>query len=432
MKRPFVSVIILNYQGEKIIERTVKSVLSNTYPKSLFEVIVVDNASTDGSLKILHSLAKSYAQVRIIPLPKNLGFSGGNNAALRAVKGKYAVLLNNDCVVESKWLKSLVERAESDNEIFSVGSKVLFYPKFSILKIQILSHIRLEKVELVKSSLTDLSGKPLSLLFVQERHQYRVVLPSDPAEKEVTVRFLLRIDDDFPNLEELGLSPEKAVTQKVEGNLWEVYYRVRLNSQRKDKVQNAGIVLFQDGHGRDRGAVVRDAQQNYEDDLGQYEKMQPVLANCGAAVLYNMDIMRRIGFLNEAFFLYYEDAEIGVRAIKGGYKNIYEPKAVVRHLHAFSSHEGSNFFLYHAERGRLLNLLLHFPLHVFVKEFTKFGIFAMLICLRSLGRGDIQATKLLVCLNILFSAPWYWRPNPSRGKFYRRVLAGEWFLGKYE
>ena len=71
-----------------------------------FDTVVVDNASVDNSRELL---ARDYPWVRVIASPTNLGFAGGNNLALRQVSTPFAVLLNNDAVPQSGWLRNLLD-----------------------------------------------------------------------------------------------------------------------------------------------------------------------------------------------------------------------------------------------------------------------------------------------------------------------------------
>jgi GT2 family glycosyltransferase len=118
-----VSIVILNYNGEELLKNCLSSVLETDYPN--FEVIVVDNASKDGSLLIANAFAPR-SNLKIIPLEKNLGFSNGNNIGARNATGKYLVFLNNDTVVERQWLTELVVTLERNPDVGAVQSKLLF------------------------------------------------------------------------------------------------------------------------------------------------------------------------------------------------------------------------------------------------------------------------------------------------------------------
>jgi len=87
-----------------------------------FDVIVVDNGSTDGSVNLIK---KGYPWVRVIELSKNTGFAKACNTGITASDAKYAVVLNNDTEVMPDWLEELYKAIESDNEAGMAASKIL-------------------------------------------------------------------------------------------------------------------------------------------------------------------------------------------------------------------------------------------------------------------------------------------------------------------
>ncbi len=97
--------------------------MSNNY--SNFEVLLVDNASADNSLKNAEEAFGNDKRMRIIRNSENLGFSGGNNVGYDASKGEYVVFLNNDTVVEPDWLTNLVRAMQNDSTIGLAQSKIL-------------------------------------------------------------------------------------------------------------------------------------------------------------------------------------------------------------------------------------------------------------------------------------------------------------------
>ena len=117
----FVSVVVLNFNGTKFIEKCVGSLLASDHPN--FEVIVVDNASTDGSLECLAAFGE---RVRIIRNAANLLSAPGLNQGIKAALGEIVVLLDLDAEVRSDWLMRLVEPIEGDSRVAVTGSKLLF------------------------------------------------------------------------------------------------------------------------------------------------------------------------------------------------------------------------------------------------------------------------------------------------------------------
>lgn len=117
-----VTIVILNWNGRHLLEQFLPSVMATDYED--FEVLIVDNGSTDDSLVWL---SEYYPQARQLILEKNYGFTTGNNLALPEVHTPYFVLLNNDVEVESGWLHPLVEMMDQDTKIASVQPKLLSF-----------------------------------------------------------------------------------------------------------------------------------------------------------------------------------------------------------------------------------------------------------------------------------------------------------------
>ncbi|MBL7129408.1 MAG: glycosyltransferase family 2 protein [Ignavibacteria bacterium] len=117
-----ISIIILNYNGRDFLEGCLDSVLGQTFND--FEIIFVDNNSTDDSINFIKSNF-SDNRIKIVVSEKNLGFAGGNNLGLKNTSGEYIVLLNNDTVVDKDWLKYLYELINSDETIGIAQSLVI-------------------------------------------------------------------------------------------------------------------------------------------------------------------------------------------------------------------------------------------------------------------------------------------------------------------
>jgi GT2 family glycosyltransferase len=99
-------------------------VIDQTYTD--FEIIVVDNGSTDDSVAFVK---EQFPTVRLLCLEKNLGFAAGNNAGIRASKAPFVATLNNDTRVEPGWLAALVSAIQSRPQVGMCASKMLFYDR---------------------------------------------------------------------------------------------------------------------------------------------------------------------------------------------------------------------------------------------------------------------------------------------------------------
>ena len=123
MERPLVSIIIVNFNGKRFLKECLSTVLGSKYPS--FEVIFVDNASTDKSLDFVSSVFTKNKCLKIIRNRENLGFGPANNVGFKQAKGDYIVFLNNDTSVEPEWLAILVDAMESDGTIGLASSLFL-------------------------------------------------------------------------------------------------------------------------------------------------------------------------------------------------------------------------------------------------------------------------------------------------------------------
>lgn len=117
-----VSIIIVNWNGKKFIEKCLNGLRKQTYKD--FSIILVDNGSDDGSLKLVQ---KKYPEVETIALDENLGFATANNIAIKSVQTKYVALLNNDAVPHPEWIEYLMKALQENPEAGFAASKMLFY-----------------------------------------------------------------------------------------------------------------------------------------------------------------------------------------------------------------------------------------------------------------------------------------------------------------
>lgn len=212
---PLVSILIVNYNGSEVLTPCLSSLEKSSYPN--FEVIVVDNGSTDNSVQMIK---KDHKKVILVEAGKNLGFASGNNLALESAKGKYVVLLNGDTEVKPDWLSKLVDFAESHEDGGVFTPKILFF-----------------------------------------------------------------------------------------GN--------------KDTVNSAGGLCDIYGFSPLRGT--------FEKDNGQYDKEETVFYAHGAAMMIRKDIIDKIGFLDDSYFIYHEELDFCWRTWIFGYKVYYISKSVVYH-----------------------------------------------------------------------------------------------------
>lgn len=127
MEKPFVTVVIPVWNGASVILDTLHALYSNTDFDS-FELICVDNASSDNSVELIQT---HFPQANLLQQPVNLGFAGGVNVGIRVAQGEIIVLLNQDCLVESGWLDALLTGLAA-NPNFGVAGCTILNPDGSI------------------------------------------------------------------------------------------------------------------------------------------------------------------------------------------------------------------------------------------------------------------------------------------------------------
>ena len=118
---PDISIVIVAWNAGHYLDQCLES-LAATPPRRSMEVLVVDNASTDGTAEMVES---KFPWVKLIKSPENLGFSRGNNVAIRQCQGRYIALVNPDVVVLSGCLDALADFLDQHPRVGNAGPRVL-------------------------------------------------------------------------------------------------------------------------------------------------------------------------------------------------------------------------------------------------------------------------------------------------------------------
>lgn len=243
---PLFSVLVINWNGKHHLEVCFDSVLGQTFRD--FEVFLVDNASTDGSVEFVRE--RYGGRIHCLSLPGNLGFAGAYNVAIPNSHGSYVILLNNDTRVDRDWLRAQAEAIARHPDAGMFTPKVLEY-----------AH------------------------------------------------------------------PER--------------------------IDNTGHVMFRDGLSRGRHRL--------EMDDGRFDREEEVIFPSGCAGVYNREMLDRIGLLDESFFSFGEDTELGLKGRWAGYACYYVPGARVYHKYSATWGKYSPEKAFLVERNRLWILWKHFP-----------------------------------------------------------------------
>ena len=291
---PDVVIVIVNFNSGPLLARCLTALAAQTFRK--FEVVVLDNASTDDSTSVATAIAAFPA--RLIHAPTNLGFAAGANRALReAGPTPWVALLNPDAFPEPEWLQELTEAAARYPDCASFAS------------CQIMAN---------RQDLLDGTG---------------------------------------------------------------------------DAYHTSGLA-WRAGHGR---PVPVDPEMECE-----------VFSACAAAALYRRDVFDALGGLDEDFFCYMEDVDLGFRLRLAGWRCMYVPTAVVHHVGSATSGRRSHFTIYHGHRNLVwvylknmpgVLLWLYLPLHLLLN---------LIECCAFVARGQGR-TILTAKLDAVRGLPRMWR-----------------------
>ncbi len=115
-----VAVVLLNYNGKKMLSDFLPGVIENTN-NDMAEIVVADNKSTDGSVEFLRG---AFPDIRLIINDENYGFAGGYNKALKNVEAEYYVLLNSDIEVTKGWIEPVIAFMEQNQDVAACQPKI--------------------------------------------------------------------------------------------------------------------------------------------------------------------------------------------------------------------------------------------------------------------------------------------------------------------
>ena len=232
---PEISVIVLNWNGRHFLEACLEALRRQTFRD--FETILVDNGSSDGSVEYV---CTNFPEVRVLALPDNRGFAGGNIAGYEQATGNLIVLLNNDTEAHPNWLAEIRNASLSYPQSGSFASKMMYF-------------------------------------------------------------------DDRNRVENCGFDVG---------------------------IEGATVDL-----GRDQG------------DGPQWSKPREVFGACAGAAAYRRTMLEEVGFLDNDFFMTYEDVDLSFRAQLRGYSCVYVPGAIVYHRYRATNDKLPHRQVYYSQRN---------------------------------------------------------------------------------
>lgn len=259
-----VAIVILNWNGKTDTLECLQSIQKLTVENFELSTIVVDNASTDDSVK---EIKNKFKHVEILENKKNLGFAGGNNTGMRYAISKgadFVLVLNNDTIVDKDLVIFFLKGAEKYKNAGIISPKIYFAPGF-------------------------------------EFHKDRYT-----------------------------------------------------NSEKGHVIWYAGGIIDWDN-------VIAANREVDDVDVGQHSSEEIDFAT-GACIFIRREVLEKVGYLDEKYFLYLEDVDFSVRVKKAGWKVILYPEAKLWHKVSQSSEIGGGLNDYYLSRNRLLFGLKYAPL----------------------------------------------------------------------
>lgn len=239
-------IILINYNGFKDTADCVDSIKESNMSANI-RIVIVDNASPDGSGERLKEKYKDDKQITVLPQAENRGFSAGNNIGAEYACGEgaeYIVFLNNDTVADKSFLDGIIDYYNSDRSIGMITGKILYY--------------------------------------------------------------------DQPKT---------------------IWYAGGVYNPKKAKAAHIG---------------------SEQPDDGQYDDIKEITFCCGCYLLMSAENFKKIGPMPGAYFLYCEDLEYSLRAMRAGYKIIYYPESRIYHKVSASTGKASSVLQYYNTRNSLL------------------------------------------------------------------------------
>ncbi len=358
-----VSVVLVNYNGKKYIDVVLDALLRLRHSDFSYEIVFVDNASTDDSVSYLKQKYASRAEnLVVVESEENLGFAGGNNLGVSEAHGRYIALLNNDTRPEEDWLEKLYHFVRDNDDVVMANSKLVFFYDFVRLRFYTQDKLILDRTVSINGTTYRIDSKfcknalcepeqivcfghteiclPLLDGYAAHCFSFRPLRCAESDKMIIGERELPMREE-----EELTFELEEAETAELKFTL----------------IQNAGSGINENLDGYDIGFC--------EEDGEKFNASYEINNGCGAAILFRKEDFDKSGGLDKRFFMYYEDTDLSCRMKRKGGRIMYSPDSVVRHIHAGSSGEWSPFFTYHVCKNKLLFVAKNYGKRRFLKMF---------------------------------------------------------------
>jgi GT2 family glycosyltransferase len=358
---PLVRAVVVNYNGGDLTRRCLESLEATRWPRDRLELVLIDNASSDG---VPTAVERDLPDVIVIRSPRNLGFAGGSNLGMSELGAvDFVALVNNDATVDPDWLAPLVEALEHDDTLGAACPKILFSGLW--VDVEVTCPTRRHGWGDRRDLGVRVEGARVDGVDVWPRVQrVRGFWGDDPDAEWTNGSALLRVPTAEAGAAEAELllasdrevavvlrsGPSQATVTVGRNAEWQ---RIPLGAPRQRVVNNTGTELRAEGYGADRSYLLPD------DGDGDDDQPDDVFAWCGAGVLLRRAYLETAGLFDERLFLYYEDLELSWRGRERGWRYRYVPQSVMHHVHAATTGEGSALKDHYTARNRLLVMTRH-------------------------------------------------------------------------
>jgi len=295
-----VSVTIITWNSAKYLDECFTALARQGYPE--IEVIIVDNASEDGTRE---TLERANSRWRVIYNDTNVGFAAGQNQAIRASHGEWVLCLNPDVVLSPHFISQLVRAGEAHPEAGSLCGKLLRWDAGIRASYQ-------------GTTSVVANGAPKEEGFS----------PCKPLQGLKPISY----GNDAARLKPCPDTKLPEAAAGLDSRDIEIHVPSPApdppDPRRTNVLDSTGIYFTRNMRHLDRGAE--------EIDRGQYDRMQYVFGASGAAALFRRSFIDDVSvegeFFDEEFFAFREDGDLAWRAQVMGWKCLYVPTAVAWHV----------------------------------------------------------------------------------------------------
>lgn len=209
------SIIIVNWNAKKFLADCLRSVYENT-KDIIFEIIVVDNASNDGSAEMVQ---KEFPHVILIENKENLGFNAANNRGIKISKGRHILILNPDTIVLGGALNQMMKFMDDNKDTGALGCKILNSDKTVHFYFRKVPTLKKEIIKLLFPKLVSLKEKRVDPQDYETIHQVEILSGCCMMIRKDVFNKIGLLDERFFMYED-----DVDLCYQIKKNNWKIYY----------------------------------------------------------------------------------------------------------------------------------------------------------------------------------------------------------------